>query len=230
MAVNTESPRSGRPGIDPTPLFAVVGATDLAVERVRAAAANATAVQAQLSAVQAQFEARVSAVQKRVSEFDPKTLRDQAQEAPLRAAGRALEVAGKAEAAYEEFARRGKELVERVRSQAGTQDFVAQAGSTLSRGRAAVTVARRAADDTAVAILGTLNVGRTETATAVEDTMAAADVAAKKTRTSARKTVTTARKDVTATKSAAKGARTSATRTAKKAGPAARATAKKIGN
>ena len=38
-----------------TPLFAVVGVTDLAVERVRAAAANA-------SAVQAQFEAKVSAV------------------------------------------------------------------------------------------------------------------------------------------------------------------------
>ncbi len=52
-----------------TPLFAVVGVTDLAVERVRAAAANA-------SAVQASFEARVSAVQadveKRVTAFDPR--------------------------------------------------------------------------------------------------------------------------------------------------------------
>ena len=227
MATSTDS---GRPGMSSTPLFAVVGATDLAVERVRAAAANASNVHAQISAVQAQLSAVQAGVQKRVSEFDPKVLRGQAQEVPLRAAGRALEAAGKAEAAYEEFARRGKELVDRVRSQASTQDLVQQAGSTLNRGRAAVTVARRAADDTASAILGTLNVGRTEAAAVVEDTRADLETAAKKTRASARGTAETARKDAATTKSAAKGAQTSAGRTAKKAGTAARTTAKKVGN
>jgi hypothetical protein len=214
-----------------TPLFAVVGVTDLAVERVRAAAANA-------SAVQAQFEAKVSAVQadveKRVTAFDSQALRSQAQEVPTKAAMRALEVAGRAEAAYEQLAQRGKLLVDRVRSQASTQELVNQAGNTLSRGRAAVTVARKAADDTASAILGTLTVGRHETETAVEETVVAAETAvesaAKRTQDSATKTATTARKRATATKSAAKGVGTSATKTAAKATTATKAASKKVGN
>jgi heparin binding hemagglutinin HbhA len=199
-----------------TPLFAVVGVTDLAVERVRAAAASA-------SAVQAQFEAKVTT-------FDPKTLRDQAQEVPTKAAGLALEAAGRAEVAYEELAKRGKNLVDRVRSQASTQDLVSQAGSTLSKGRAAVTVARKAADDTASALLGTLTVGRREAAAVVEETTVRADQAAKATQASATKTATTTRKRAAATKSAAKGAQTSATKTTGKAGTAAKTAAKKVGN
>jgi len=210
-----------------TPLFAVVGVTDLAVERVRAAAANA-------SAVQAQFEARVSGVQadvaKRVTAFDPKALRSQAQEAPTKAAARALEVAGRAEAAYEELAERGKLLVDRVRSQASTQDLVHQAGNTLSRGRAAVTVARKAADETASAILSTLSVGRREAETFVDETVADADTAVKHTQASATKTATTARKRAAATKSAVKGVETSASKTATKASTAAKSAAKKVGN
>lgn len=226
----TTSTHSGRSGV-PTPLFAMVGATDLAVERVRAAAANASGVQAQL-------EARVSAVQadveKRITEFDPRALRSQAQVAPLRAAGRALEVAGMAESAYEELARRGRELVDRVRSQPGTQELVNQAGSTLSRGRAAITVARRAADETATSLLGTLGVGRQEAGAVVEETVVQTAVrtgtAARTTRTAARKTTTKARKRATATGSAAKGAGTSAARTAKKAGAAGRSAAAKVGD
>ena len=210
-----------------TPLFAVVGATDLAVERVRAAAANA-------SAVQAQFEAKVSAVsadvEKRVTEFDPKTLRSQAQEVPTKAAARALEAAGRAEAAYEELAKRGKKLVDRVRSQASTQDLMNQAGNTLSRGRAAVTVARKAADDTASAIIGTLTVGRHEVESVVEQTEVRVETAAKNTGASASKTATTARKRAAATKSAAKGVETSASKTAVKARTAAKTAAKKVGN
>lgn len=218
-----------------TPLFAVVGATDLAVERVRAAAANA-------SAVQAQFEAKVSAVQadveKRVTAFDPKAfgtqaqkaLLNQAQEAPTKAAARALEVASRAEATYEELAKRGKLLVDRVRSQASTQEFVNQAGNTLSRGRAAVTVARKAADDTASAILGTLNVGRREAGTLVGEIVDDADTAVKTTQTSAEKTAATARKRAAATKSAVKGVETSASKTAAKATTAAKTASKKIGN
>ena len=209
-----------------TALLAVVGATDLAVERVRAAAASA-------SAVQAQFEARMSAVQadveKRVNDFDAKALRNQAQDLPVKAAGRALEVAGKAEAAYEELAKRGQELIDRVRSQASTQDLLSQAGSTLSRGKAAVTVARKAADDTATAIRGTLNVGKREATTVVEDTRADTRTAVHQTQVSARKTAATTRKRAAATKSTVKGVQTSATRTAAKASTAARAAAKKTG-
>ena len=224
MATTTDS---GRPTIRSTPLLAVVGATDLAVERVRAAAASAVVVQAQ-------FEARVSAVQadveKRVSDFDAKALRIQAQELPIKAAGRALEVAGRAEAAYEELAKRGQILVDRVRSQTSTQDLLNQAGNTLSRGKAAVTVARKAADDTATAILGTLSVGRREAATVVEETEESVADAIHETEASARTTAATTRKRAAATKSAAKGVETSAARTASKAGPAARSAAKKVGD
>jgi heparin binding hemagglutinin HbhA len=214
-----------------TPLFAVVGVTDLAVERVRAAAAGA-------SAAGAQFEARMSAVQadveKRVSEFDPKSLRAQAQEAPTRAAARALEAASKAEARYEELAKRGKELVDRIRSQTSTQDLVTQAGNTLSRGKSAVTIARRAADDTASAIRDTLNLGRTEAATVVTTVVQEAEVdtetAARKTTSSARKTAATGRKRAAATKSAVKGVRTSTGKTSTSAGRAVKNATKKVGD
>jgi heparin binding hemagglutinin HbhA len=224
MATTTDH---GRPAISSTPLMAVVGAADLAVERVRAAAAST-------SAVQAQFEARMSAVQadveKRVSEFDRKAFRDQAQEIPVKAAGRALEVASKAEAAYEELAKRGQLLVDRVRSQASTQDLIHQAGSTLSRGKAAVTVARKAADETASALLSTINVGKREASAVADETAARADVAVKKTEASAKKTATTTRKRATATKSAVKAVQTSAGKTVTKATTATRAAAKKVGN
>jgi heparin binding hemagglutinin HbhA len=227
MATTTESSSP----IDPTPLFAVVGVTDLAVERVRAAAATA-------SAMQAQFEARVTAVQadveKRVTEFDPRTLQAQVQDVPNKAAAFALTAASRAiaeaETTYEGLAARGKNLVDRVRSQAATQDFVSQANSTLSRGKAAVTVARKAADDTTSALLGTITTTKRETTKFVDETEESAEDAAKRTRTSARKTTTTARKKAAATKSAAKGVQTSAAKTATKAGAATRNAAKKVGD
>jgi hypothetical protein len=220
MATSTDT----RSPFDPTPLFAVVGVTDLAVERVRA--------------VQAQFEARLAAaqagVEKQINDFDPQVLRAQAQDVPNKAAAFALTQASKAstkaESAYEDLARRGKSLVDRIRSQQATQDLVNQAGSTVSRGKAAVTVARKAADDTASAILGTLNVGKREADAVVQETEANVETAVRKTQTSAKKTATTTRKRAAATESAAKGAQTSARKTAGKASTATKQAAKKVGN
>jgi heparin binding hemagglutinin HbhA len=195
--------------LDPTPFYAVVGATDLAVERVRAAARGAGQAQHVLS------------------DFDPKTA---AQEVPMRAVAVALTVASKAEAQYEELAQRGKGLYERVRTQQSTQDLLNQAGSTLSRTRGAVTTARKAADDTATAVRGTLGVSRREAGAVVRAGGSAAESATDTTSRSAKKTATRARKNTTATKSAAKGVRTSATRTASKAPGAAKDTARKVGD
>jgi heparin binding hemagglutinin HbhA len=195
--------------LDPTPFYAVVGATDLAVERVRAAARGAGQAQHVLS------------------DFDPKTA---AQEVPMRAVAVALTVASKAEAQYEELAQRGKGLYERVRTQQSTQDLLNQAGSTLSRTRGAVTTARKAADDTATAVRGTLGVSRREAGAVVGTAGSAAESATDTTSRSAKKTATRARKNTTATKSAAKGVRTSATRTASKAPGAAKDTARKVGD
>ena len=203
---------NNRRQLDPTPFYAVVGATDLAVERVRAAARGAG---------QAQVEA-----QRALSGFDPKTA---AQEVPTRAVSVALTVASKAEAQYEELAKRGKTLYERVRTQPSTQDLLNQAGNTLSRTKGAVTTARKAADDTATAVRGTLTVGRREASSAVGTTSTAAESATSNTRRAAKKTTTRARKNASATKSAAKGARTSATKTASKATSAAKEAADKVG-
>jgi len=242
MTTSTEqNDRPGRPAISVTPLFAMVGATDLAVQQVRAGASSLQ------QRVQSDLEARLAGVEKRVGALDPRLLRAQAEQAPNRAVAKALEAAGRAEAAYEELARRGKDLVDRVSTQADTQAFRAQAGSTLSRGRAAVTVARRAADDTAVAIRESLTLGRAEVAHTAQDaaeqvieldrqadsaagTVATeAQQAAARTRSSAKKTAATAGKNTAATKSAAKGARTSARKTASTGTRAAKSGAGKTG-
>jgi heparin binding hemagglutinin HbhA len=198
-----------RRNLDPTPFYAVVGVTDFAVERVRAAARSATVAQAE--------------AQKALSGFDA---RSAAQEVPTRAVGIALTVASKAEARYEELAKRGKGLYERVRTQQSTQDLVAQAGSTLSRTKGAVTTARKAADDTAAAVRGTIGVGRREAAGVAEATGSATT----KTEVAAKQAATRATKNASATKSAAKGVGTSASKTASKAATASKTAAKKLGD
>jgi heparin binding hemagglutinin HbhA len=195
--------------LDPTPLYAVVGVTDLAVERVRAAVR---------SAALAQVEA-----QKAISEFDA---RSTAQEVPTRAVAAALTFASRAEAQYEELAKRGKTLYQRVRTQQSTQELLNQAGNTVSRTKGAVTTARKAADDTATAVRGTLNIGRRQAAEVVESTEAATET----TRRATKRTATRAQKNASATKSAAKGVRTSAGKTAAASKTAAKDTADKVGD
>jgi heparin binding hemagglutinin HbhA len=223
MATATKTDRSAIP----TPLFAVVGATDLAVERVRA-------VVAVVPAAQAQFEERVNGaradVEKRVSEFDPRTIAATVQEIPTRATARALEVASKGQMAYEDLAARGKSLVDRIRSQASSQELAAQYDTAVSRGKAAVTTARRAADDTTSALLGTIGLGKSEAEAVATTTRRSTKTAAKKTQASAKKTATTAKKRATATKTATKSARTSATKTATAARKATAAAADKVGD
>ncbi|GAB6901057.1 hypothetical protein [Kineosporia succinea] len=174
---STEEPQpKGRPGLPTTPLFAVVGVTDLALRQVRAAAAGAVAVQQRF---QSDIEARLAEVEKRVGGLDPKSLRAQAEQAPTFAMARALEAKVRAEAAYEELARRGKDLVDRVSTQPETQTFRTQAETTLNRGRAAVTVARRAADGTASVIRGSLVNGRNGVVVAPVDAPAGVNEPAK---------------------------------------------------
>ena len=207
-----------------TPLLAFVGATDVAVQRVRHVIANA-------SAVQAEVEARVGKmqeeVQKAVVGFDPKQLQAKVQDAldpkavqsavqqvPALAVARALEVAGRAEAGYEGLAERGKTLIERARTQKATQDLVKQGKVTVSRTRAAVTTARKAMDETSAAARGAVKVGHREAGEAVEAVEEAVDSSATRTREAAKRAAGTARKGVTSTRSAAKGAGTSARKTA----------------
>ncbi len=192
MAFATQSDRSSLP----TPLFAVVGATNLAVERVR--------------------------------DFDPKAFSEKAQELPVTAAARALQLASLGQARYDDLASRGKSVLDGIRSQASTEQLINQASNTVSRGKAAVTTARKAAEDTYAVILSTFGAGRTETEEVITSTRTRTQVAAKKTATTAKRSSGTARKSAGAAKTAAKGARTSARKTASSASKAASDAATRI--
>lgn len=224
---------------DSTPVLALVGATDAAVRQARHLVANA-------STVQAEVEARVTklqeGVEKAVKDFDarqlqakvaekldPKALQAAAQQVPALALARALEVAGRAEAGYEELAIRGKEVVDRVRGQKATQDLIKQGKVTISRTKAAVTTARKAVDETANAALGVVLVGRQEAAETVATVEGAVESAATVTEAVAHEAAGTARKSAATTKSAAKRVATGARKTASAAAKAAEAAADEFG-
>ena len=235
---------------DSTPVLALVGATDVAVRQARHLIANATAVQAELEARMTKLQEQV---EKAVADFDarqlqakvteqlePKALQATVQRVPALAVARALELAGRAETGYEGLAARGKEVVERVRSQKATQDLIHQGKVTVSRTRAAVTTARKAVDETASAALGVVRVGRSEATVAATAATAAAEeavavaeesmeTATVATSEAAKKASGAARKAASGARSAAKGAGTSARKTATAAGKAAEAAADELG-
>jgi heparin binding hemagglutinin HbhA len=137
---------------DTTPVYAALGATDLAVERLRDARTRAAAVYVDLD---------VSAMQGRaVKRFEQVT--EQVQQIPAQVRNQTVEVAGKARETYTGLAVRGEKLVKRVRNQKSTKDLFAQAGGTVSLGKGAVTTVRKAAHDTQRAAVVTLATGRRE--------------------------------------------------------------------
>jgi hypothetical protein len=218
---------------DATPVYAVVGVTDLAAEKLRAARTQASAAGRTLSSVDAM------AVQKQV--------RKQVQDAPAAALERSLELAGKAQQQYDAFAARGEQLVKRIRTQKSTQDLVAQAEQTVALGKGAVTTVRKAVSDTQASAKATLTTGRHQAVRVAEvvsevvgrevkEADAAADVIAEaiqeagaKTASAAKRTRTTARKGAKATTTRTKAATTSARKTAPRARKATTAAADKVG-
>ena len=133
--------------VDTTPFFAAVGATDLAVEKVRDARVRAEA-------------ARVRA-EKVAVDFDPATITTQVKELPALALNQTLVVGGKVVESYESLATRGKGLVTRLRTQQSTKDLVAQAETTVAQAKGAVTTARKAAADIERSAKSTVTTGRT---------------------------------------------------------------------
>jgi len=198
-----------------TPVMAAVGATDLAVERVRKVAAEA-------GQLPAEFEARVTKLQLEVEKavgaidpaylqkflakaFDAKTLQAGVKEVPALALTRALEVAGKVESRYEDLAARGKQLVTRIEEAPATKEALRQAKVTVSRGKAALTTAQKAVDETVT-----------------ESTVEA--------RAAAKKASTTARKRAATTRSAVKRTATTAQHAAAATADAVESAAEKVGD
>ena len=216
---------------DTTPVYAAVGLTDLAVEKVRDARVKAAAARAELAPTKLQTKA-----QTRVA-----GVAEQAQELPALALNRSLELAGKAQESYESIADRGAKLVKRVRTQKSTKDLIAQAEATFALGKGAVTTVRRSATDIQRSAKATLTTGRKEAATAV-DTIAGSIVdetteattavkeSAARTRTAAKRTATTTKKSAAKSKTATKRAATGATKTAAATKKASTVAATKVGD
>jgi heparin binding hemagglutinin HbhA len=225
---------------DATPVYAVVGVTDLAAERLRAARTQAAAAGKTITAVDPK------AVQKDVTASAEKALK-QVQDVPAVVLERGLELAGKAQQQYGAFAARGEELVKKIRTQKSTQDLVAQAEQTVALGKGAVTTVRKAVSDTQASAKATITTGRHQAVRVagvvtdvvsreVKDADAAADVIADaiqdggaKTATAAKRTRTIARKGAKATTARTKAATTSARKTAPQARKASAAAAGKVG-
>ena len=234
---------------DTTPYYAVVGAVDLAVEKVREAGDYAGKAQATLTSVDA------DAVRADVVAQYRKVLRD-AQDAPAAALSKAIEVAEKlsdqAVDQYDALAVRGAELLKRLETQQATQDLVKQYDATVALSKGAVTTAKKAFADTqasAKATVTTLNRQAEKVAGVVGDVVssdvadakasvkesadtvaAAATTGAKATTSAAKRTSTTARKSAKATSARTKAANTSARKTATRASKATAAGAEKVGD
>jgi heparin binding hemagglutinin HbhA len=212
---------------DTTPVYAAVGATDLAVERLREARTRAAAVRLDLD---------VRVIQDRaVKRFEKAS--EQVQQIPEQVRNQTAEAAGKARETYSSLAVRGEKLVKRIRNQKSTKDLFAQAGNTVSLGKGAVTTVRNAALDTQRAARVTLATGRREAgsvaASVQQDVKASgrsAGKAAASTTTAAEGTVTTAKKSVASTERATRSVAASARETASTAATAAKTATPKVGS
>jgi heparin binding hemagglutinin HbhA len=194
---------------DTTPVYAAVGVTDLAIERLREARARAAAARPELS---------VSAIQDRAVKGIEK-VSEQALHIPSQVREQSVEAAEAAQHTYTELAVRGEKLVKRLRRQKATQDLLAQADSTLSLGKGAVTTVRKAALETRRAAKATLTTSRKE-----------AEIAHEAVATSVKSEAETARKSTVAAERSAAATAASAAKTAAAVAEVARIATPKVGD
>jgi heparin binding hemagglutinin HbhA len=148
--------------------YAVAGAGDLAVEKLREVPAKVNKLGADLRSTDKTLQAKVS-------------------DAVLSIPAEALQLAAKistfaedgkknAEAQYKDLATRGEAIMRRIGNQKATQDLIAQAQNTVTRARVARGAAQRGTENTRVAAKGTATSARK---TAGKAAKAASDGAAK---------------------------------------------------
>ncbi len=178
--------------IDKTPLYAVVGVGDLAVEKIRGARTELTAraatfdPQAFRNQAQATLNARVGSFQE-----DVKATPEQVKTLPTKAQAALAELLANALATYDVLAGRGKGLVTRVSHQQSTSDLHDQAKSTVARAKATTTTVKKQA---------------AATKKSASSTVGTAKKSASKARTSAKATTTSAKKTATAAQKATSAA------------------------
>jgi len=121
---------------DTSPLYAVAGAGDLAVEKLR-----------ELPSILASLRPEPKTVQDRVT-GTVNTIQDEARALPERAQSIALTSIGKATEAYEDLTERGKNVVGRIRRQKSTREARSQAQTAVEKIKATQTSAKRSAANT----------------------------------------------------------------------------------
>ncbi|MFI9360509.1 hypothetical protein ACIG5E_05540 [Kitasatospora sp. NPDC053057] len=122
---------------DPTPLYALAGAGDLAYEKLREVPGLVEALAADRQGAQEKATARLHEAQEllagapaKVTEAvtafpaDLKVLQERAQGFALQQVARALELAVRAKETYDELAERGKVVVDKARPQGGSAEAV----------------------------------------------------------------------------------------------------------
>jgi heparin binding hemagglutinin HbhA len=162
------------------PLYAIAGAGDLAVAKLRELSDDVTNRIATLDqeALQARLAKRQAELSERFEAFaaDARTLPAKLRELPAFAQAGLTTALGQAEETYEELAGRGQKLVTRIRHQQATEDLVVQARTTVTKAKAARTTARKTADTASRSLKATTTSARK---TAKNASKAAGDAATK---------------------------------------------------
>jgi hypothetical protein len=195
--------------IDATrPLYALVGAGDLAVEFARSATAD---VQARFAKIELEPKAlrdqARTVVTARIDELNkaaksaPATVESRAKETRSQLEGYVNEAVAEVTEAYGDLATRGQSLVSRIRRQQATQDAKAAAKSTRSKAKTAQTQTTKSAQGAAStakkatkSTAGTAKQGAKSTSQAAKKSGSTAKSNAKSTTTAAKKTAETTTK------------------------------------
>ncbi|HLS44750.1 MAG TPA: hypothetical protein VK045_04900 [Ornithinicoccus sp.] len=210
-----------RAATDPTPLYAAVGLTDTVVERAREAVTETVNRAGKFGKALAP-KAITGTVTQKTSEVTKR-----AEALPGKAVNDVAEGLGKVQEGYRDLAKRGHDLVDRVKDQQATKDLTKQVNTVVEQGRQLLGTASKGVIDTRSAAKATVTQSRRQAAGVVADVVAGEDVVvSRKPATRKAATKPAAKKSVTrasATKSAPKAPATRATATK----PAAKSTATK---
>jgi heparin binding hemagglutinin HbhA len=155
------------------PFYAVAGAGDLAVKKLRQVPERIST----LKVDRKDIENAVTTIQ-----VETKALPGKAQGAAIVVIG---EAAGRADAVYGDLVGRGRRLVTRIRRQQSTQGAQKQAGTTVRRSKAATKTAKKGAAATRSSARGTATTARKRTAATKTATKSATTSAAKTTEATA---------------------------------------------
>ncbi len=208
--------------LDAAPLYAVIGASDLAVERLRVAGAELAtrAANFDAKALRDEAQAHVEAIQADVLRSP-----EQVTELPAKAQAAVGEAISVALTTYGRFVGRGKELANRVSQQEASQDLHERAKNTPAEATVTATkVKGQAATAKKTAARKTAAKKSAARKSAAKKAPASATPAAKKTKTSANAAATSARKTKTSANAAAASAKETKT-SANAAATSARKTA-----